>query len=116
MEKNLVKKPKRLNDLKEMDEFIYYMSIDNQIFKNRSMKFFDLTSRKKELYEEVAIPDDQIIYDNCNWNIALDKLEKIPLLMEIADRTGNAMIKKAVCQKCVDKYYPKLICIGKPSE
>jgi len=116
MEKNLVKKPERLDDLKEMDKFIYYMSIDNRIFKNRSMKFFDLTSEKKELYDKVAIPDDQIICDNCNWNIALDKPEKIPLLMEIADRTGNAMIKKAVCQKCVDKYYPKLICIGKPSE
>lgn len=114
MEKRLVKKPERLDDLPKIEEIIYYMPIDNPIFKNRSMKIFDWTKGIDVLDGEIKIPDDQIICDICNWNIALDKPEKIALLCDIETFTGNAVVKKALCQKCVDKYYPEHICIGRP--
>ena len=101
MEKKLVKKPERLDDLPKMEEVIYYMSIDNPIFKNRSIA-------------DVSIPDNLIICDVCNWNIAMDKPERIPLLCNIETFTGNSVVKKALCQKCVDKYYPEHLYIGKP--
>ena len=113
MEKNLVEQAERLDDLKDMDEFIYYISINDMMFKNRSMKFMDWSKGMNVVYANVPIPDDHIICDICNWNIALDKPEKIPLLMELDAETESGILKKAICQKCVDKYYPKLICIGK---
>jgi hypothetical protein len=113
MEKNLVKKPERLDDLKDMNEFIYYISINDKMFKNRSMKFMDWTKGMNEVYAEVSIPNDHIICDICNWNIALDKPEKIPLLCEIGMDKSETIVKKALCEKCVEKYYPKLIKIAK---
>ena len=114
MEKKFVKKPEHLDDLLKMDEMIYYMPIDNPIFKNRSMKIFDWSKGIDILHSEISIPDNHIICDICSWNIAMDKPEKIPLLCNIEKFTGNAVVKKALCQKCVDKYYPEHICIGKP--
>ena len=114
MEKRLVKKPERLDDLPKIEEIIYYMPIDNPIFKNRSMKRFDWTKGIDVLDGGIKIPDDHIICDICNWNITLDNPEKIPLLCDIETFTGNVVVKKALCQKCVDKYYPEHICIGEP--
>jgi len=114
MEKKLVKKPKCLDDLPKMEEIIYYMPIDNPIFKNRSTKIFDWTKGIDVLHADISIPDNRIICDICNWNITMDKPEKIPLLCDIETFTGNAVVKKSLCQKCVNKYYPEHICIGKP--
>ena len=114
MEKRLVKKPKCLDDLPKMEEIIYYMPIDNPIFKNRSMKIFDWTKGIEVLHADTPVPDNLIICDVCNWNIATDEPEKIPLLCDIETFTGNAVVKKALCQKCVDKYYPEHLYIGKP--
>lgn len=114
MEKRLVKKPEHLDDLPKIEEIICYRPIDNPIFKNRSMKMFDWSKGFEVLHADISVPDDRIICDICNWNIALDKPEKIPLLCDIETFTGNAVVKKALCQKCVDKYYPEHICIGRP--
>ena len=116
MEKRLVKKPERLDDLLDMNEFIYYMDINHSMFKNRSMKTFDWTKGIGVLHSEVKIPNDHIICDSCNWNIVLDKPEKIACLCEMSSKdNAKTIVKNALCQKCVDKYYPKLICIGKPN-
>lgn len=115
MEKKLVEKPESLDNLLEMNEIIYYVSINHPMFKNRKMTITNWTKGIDVIHEEIKIPDDQIICDICNWNIALEKPEKIPLLCELNPRDkSETIVKKALCQKCVDKYYPNLICVGKP--
>ena len=87
------------------NELIRYVDVDNPLFKNRSMKLTDVITKQTT---EIPIPDDHIICDLCNWNIMLDNPKKIALLV-----TLDGYVKKALCQKCVDKYYPNTIYTGK---
>lgn len=105
----LVPKPKRLDELPDM--LIYYVSRNDSLFQNRSMKMFDVSKGNDSIFAEIPIPNDLIVCDSCNTRI---ESEKIPLLIQLTKDPEVQFVREALCQDCVDKYYHNLICVGNP--
>ena len=95
------------------EELVYYLPRHHHIFQDRSISFFDMGSELRDVKAIIKIPNDLILCDCCNSCIAA---EKIPLHMRIDAQTGEMYIMKAVCDKCVDKYYHEFIKIGNLTE
>ena len=110
MENKLVEKPPFLDNLPEV--FIFYVDRNASFFQNRSMKMFNWTDKMDSLIAEIPIPDDLILCDSCNSRI---ETEKIPLMIELTEDPEIQLVRQALCQNCIEKYYPDLICIGKPN-
>lgn len=107
MEKRKVERPERLDNLPS--QFIYKVPRNHEIFKNRSWKKYDWTKGINVLFEEIKIPDDQIICDSCNFPI---QDEKINLIVYIDEISGKTLADQALCEKCKKKRYSELIIIG----
>ena len=76
------------------------------------MKIFDWTEDIDSLFAKIPIPNNLIICDSCNSRI---ESEKVPLLIELTDDPEIQLIRQALCESCVDKYYSNYICIGSPN-
>ena len=103
----------KLKGLNLPEELVYYLHHDHHIFQDRSIRFFDMGNELEDAKAIIKIPNDLILCDCCNARIAT---EKIPLHMQTDAQTGEMYIMKAVCDKCVDKYYHEFIKIGNLTE